>query len=191
MISFRNFLKDEGGAATIEFLFVVPIITLIFLASIESSYYMVRHVMLERSVDVVVRDLRLGNLDFLKGQSQFAQHDALKELLCTTSILNSKQTCKDSMRIWLQTVSTADFEMKAPPRFCVDRLEPIDPATDPGPSVDEFKLGDGNDIMLMRICLKEEPIFPTSVIGAGLIAGGEEDGSYAIVTTSIFVNEPG
>ena len=43
----------------------------------------------------------------------------------------------------------------------------------------------------MQICLKEEPMFPTSVIGAGLIAGGENDGSYALMTTSIFVNEPG
>ena len=45
--------------------------------------------------------------------------------------------------------------------------------------------------MLLRICLKEEPMFPTSIIGAGLISAGEEDGSYALMTTSVFVNEPG
>lgn len=191
MTRLRAFLADERGTATIEFLMFFPIVFIIFLASFESSFYMIRHVMLERSVDIVVRDIRLGNLDYLKTQSQYAQNDALKDLICGTSILNAKQTCKDSMRIWLQAVSTADFEMKAPPRFCVDRLENIDPATDPGPAVEEFKLGDDNDIMLMRICLKEEPLFPTTIIGAGLIAGGENDGSYALMTTSIFVNEPG
>jgi hypothetical protein len=191
MTRFGAFLADERGTATIEFVFFVPIVILIFLASVESSYYMVRHVMLERSVDIVVRDVRLGNLDYLKGQSQYAQHDKLKELICKTSLLNAGQTCKDSLKIWMQTVSTADFEMNPPPRYCVDRLEFVDPATDPGPGVDEFKLGDDNEVMLMRICLKEEPMFPTSVVGAGLVAGGEEDGSYALVTTSIFVNEPG
>jgi hypothetical protein len=45
--------------------------------------------------------------------------------------------------------------------------------------------------MLMRICLKAQPMFPTTIVGAALIAGGENDGSYAIATTSVFVNEPG
>jgi hypothetical protein len=191
MTSFRTFIADERATATVEFVLFVPIVILIFLASFESSYYMIRHVMLERSVDIVVRDIRLGNLDYLKLQSQYEQHDTLKELICGTSILGDTDICKDSMKIWLQTVSTADFEMDPPPRYCVDRLEDIDPATDPGPSAEEFKLGDDNEIMLMRICLKEEPLFPTSVVGAGLVAGGENDGSYALVSTSIFVNEPG
>jgi hypothetical protein len=187
----RAFLADEDGTATIEFVFIIPIVILIFLASIESSYYMVRHVSLERSVDVVVRDIRLGNMDYIKGQSQAEQHNLLKEKICEVSILNDVETCVDSMRIWLQTVSTADFEMKAPPRHCVDRLEDVDPDTDPGPATTEFKLGEDNEVMLMRICLKEDPMFPTSVVGAGLIASGEDDGAYALVTTSIFVNEPG
>lgn len=190
MTRIRAFLSDENGTATIEFVFIVPTVMLIFLASFESSYFMICHVSLERSVDIVVRDIRLGKMDYLKTQSQSAQHTALKELICETSILNSKQTCVDSMRIWMQAINTADFAMVAPPRACVDRSEPIDPL-DPGPSTAEFKFGDDNEIMLLRICLKEEPMFPTSVIGAGLIAGGENDGSYALMTTSVFVNEPG
>jgi hypothetical protein len=190
MSGFHAFLSDDAGTATVEFVFIVPIVMLIFLASFESSYYMVRHVMLERSVDLVVRDIRLGKLDFLKTKSQSEQHAALKGLICETSILSAKDTCVKSMKIWMQAINSADFEMKAPPRDCVDRLEVIDPL-DPGPSTAEFKFGDDNEIMLLRICLKEEPMFPTSVIGAGLIADGEDDGSYALITTSVFVNEPG
>jgi TadE-like protein len=190
MTRIRAFQADETGTASIEFVFIVPIVMLIFLASIESSYFMVRHVMLERSVDVVVRDIRLGKMDYLKSKSQAEQHAALKSTICETSILNAKLTCIDSMRIWMQAINTANFDMIAPPRSCVDRSEPIDPL-DPGPSATEFKFGDDNEIMLLRICLKEEPMFPTSVIGAGLIADGESDGSYALMTTSVFVNEPG
>ena len=186
MTRLRAFLSDETGTATIEFVLIVPVVMLILLASIESSYFMIRHVMLERSVDIVVRDIRLGNLDYLKTQPQATQHATLKTLICEESILNSKDTCVASMKIWLQTVSTASFDVNAP-RFCVDRLEKIDPP----PTTTQFKLGDDNEVMLMQICLKEEPMFPTSVIGAGLIAGGENDGSYALMTTSIFVNEPG
>ncbi len=184
------FLADERGTATIEFVFIIPIVMIIFFASFESSYYMVRHVMMERSVDLVVRDIRLGKLDYLKTQSQAAQHAALKNLICGTSILSDVGTCVDSMKIWMQAINTADFEMKAPPRDCVDRLETIDPLA-PGPPATDFKLGDDNEIMLLRICLKAEPMFPTTAVGAGLIANGEDDGSYALFTTSVFVNEPG
>ncbi|MGL6208881.1 MAG: TadE/TadG family type IV pilus assembly protein [Paracoccaceae bacterium] len=190
MTCLRAFLRDETGTATIEFVFIIPIVLLIFFASIESSYFMVRHVMLERSVDLVVRDIRLGKLDYLKTETQAVQHKTLKELICSTSILNTKGQCTDSMTVWLQAINTADFKMLAPPRKCVDRLEPLNPA-DPGPSAAEFKFGEDNEIMLMRICLKEEPMMPTTVVGAGLIKDGEDDGAYALITTSVFVNEPG
>jgi hypothetical protein len=93
------------------------------------------------------------------------------------------------MKIWMQPINTANFAMVAPPRSCVDRSEAIDPLIEPGTG--EFKFGTDNEIMLMRICLKEEPMFPTSIVGAGLVANGEDDGNYALVTTSVFVNEPG
>jgi hypothetical protein len=44
--------------------------------------------------------------------------------------------------------------------------------------------------MLMRICLKEDPMFPSSIIGAEMIKA-EPDGAYALITTTVFVNEPG
>ena len=179
----RPFLADERGTATIEFVILVPIILTIFFASFESSFYMIRAVMLERSVDIVVRDIRLGNLDNLT-------HRQLKEVICGTSALvGSVATCVDSMNIWMQPINTATFAMVAPPRYCVDRNEPINPLLTPPTT--EFRFGADNEIMLMRICLKERPLFPTTIVGAGLVAGGENDGNYALVTTTVFVNEPG
>ncbi|AZL58367.1 pilus assembly protein [Tabrizicola piscis] len=181
MMAMRTFLADERGTATIEFVLLVPIILTIFFASFESSFYMIRSVMLERSVDIVVRDIRLGNLDNI-------DHSDLKELFCETSALVANiADCVDAMAVWMQPINTATFAMVAPPRYCVDRDEDIILEPTPG----EFAYGSDNDIMLLRICLKEEPMFPTTIIGAGLMEGGEDDGSYAIVVTSVFVNEPG
>jgi len=137
--------------------------------------------MMERSVDIVVRDIRLGNHD---GMS----HTELKTLICEGGMLvNSVTTCVNSMKIWMQPIDTATFDMIAPARDCVDRSEPIDAQEDP--TADEFAYGSDNEIMLMRICLKEEPMFPTSALGATMIQD-ESDGNYAIVVTTVFVNEP-
>ncbi len=182
MIRLHDFLRDERGTATIEFVLVVPVITLIFFASFESSFFMIRHVMLERSVDMVVRDIRLGNYSTLT-------HRQLKEEICKNGVLfGPLSECQKSMRIWMQPINTATFAMVAPPQSCVDRSQNIDPEFTPG--VDQFKYGTDNEIMLMRICVMEDPMFPTSVVAAGLTFN-QTSGDYALVTTSVFVNEPG
>jgi hypothetical protein len=182
MMTLRRFLSNETGTASIEFVLVIPIVMMIFMASVESSLYMVRHVMLERSVDIVVREIRMGNLDDL-------DHKQLKELFCTNSgLVPDVATCVKAMKVWMQPINTANFDMVAPPRDCVDRAENIEP---PAPGLTEFRFGTDNEIMLLRICLKEEPMFPTTLVGARFVSFGEGDGNYALMTTSVFVNEPG
>jgi Flp pilus assembly protein TadG len=53
--------RDESGFSTVEFVIIFPLFLAIFLASFESGYMMLRNVMLERSVDLAVRELRLGD----------------------------------------------------------------------------------------------------------------------------------
>ena len=178
----RRFLADETGTASIELLYVLVPTMLLFMGSFESSLFMIRHVMLERSVDIVVRDIRLGNLDGLT-------HAELKELICDTSALvHSVDDCVSAMKIWMQPIDTANFLMVPPPRICVDNVQDIKPIDEPTGT--EFVYGSDNQIMLIRICLKEEPMFPTSALGASMIKD-EADGNYALITTTVFVNEPG
>lgn len=182
MTRLREFLADQSGTATIEFCFIIPIVTFVFMASVEASMYMARHAMLERSVDIIVRGIRLGNYDDLK-------HRELKQLICESGMLaKTVQACVDAMQIWMQPISTANFAMIAPPHHCVDKSQPINPLLEPTGT--EFAYGSDNEIMLLRICLKEDPMFPTSVIGAAMIEA-EPDGAYALITTTVFVNEPG
>ena len=184
MISLRTFLGDERGTATIEFVLIVPIVLTVFFASFESSFFMIKSVMLERSVDMVVRDIRLGNLDGMN-------HRTLKQRFCQTAALTDAASCVDKMRIWMQPINTATFVMQTPERHCMDKSANIDPLVDPPAT--EFAYGTDNDIMLLHICLLEEPLFPTTIVGAALVAnnGNGDDENYGIIVNSVFVNEPG
>jgi hypothetical protein len=179
MMKLQRFLKDEGGTAPIEFLFVFPTIFMIFTASLESSLYMIRHIMLERSVDMVVRAIRLGLMDGVS-------HVGLKTAICNVSVMApSVQSCVNRMKIWMQPIDSATFAMLAPPRSCVDTSQPISTEE---PPANEFAYGSENQIMLMRICLSEKPMFPTTAVSIQMPL--QPDGTYALVTTSVFVNEP-
>lgn len=180
MKQLRAFLRDDSGEATIEFLFIFPIIFLVFTASFESSMYMARYVMFERAVDLTIRQLRLGTYPN-------PTHQNLKKTICQSGMMvESVSACVDSMKIWMQPVNTNTFVMAAPPKSCVDKSQPI--VTDEPPA-NEFTMGTDNDIMLMRICLKEDPMFPTTAVSVKMPV--EADGSYVMLVTTTFVNEPG
>ncbi|MBN8632186.1 MAG: pilus assembly protein [Rhodobacterales bacterium] len=180
MTTLRAFLADESGEAAIEFLFVFPILFLIFTASVESSMFMARYVMFERAVDLAVRQLRLGT--FVN-----PTHQTLKRTICRSGMMiESVNDCMNSMKIWMQPVNTNTFAMAAPPRSCVDKSQPI--VTDEPPA-NEYATGTDNDIMLMRICMKADPMFPTTAVSVKMPV--ETDGSYVMLVTTTFVNEPG
>jgi Flp pilus assembly protein TadG len=180
MTALHRFLKDDRGTASIEFLLVFPIIFLVFTASFESSMYMARYIMFDRSVDLVVRQLRLGNYASIT-------HQQMKERICKGGVMAaSLADCTNKMRIWMQPVNTANFDMNAPAVTCVDKADEINIAE---PPANEFAAGTDNDIMLLRICLKEWPMFPTSGISVKMPT--QDDGSVAMIVTSVFVNEPG
>jgi hypothetical protein len=181
MTRLGQYLKDDSGSATIEFVFVFPIIFLLFTASFEASMFMARAVMLDRGVDLIVRKIRLGSYKNLF-------HQELKKKICESGLMvGSIPTCMNSMKIWMQPIDTATFAMVNPPNACVDKTEDINTGEPPGT---DFGYGNDNEIMLMRVCLKEAPMFPTTVISVKMPTFAS-DGTYALVVTSVFVNEPG
>ena len=179
--SLRRFWQCEDGTASIEFVFVIPLVMMIFLASTESSFYMARHVMLERSLDMTMRELRLGMLGAVT-------HANLKRLVCARAlILGTDASCLQALKIWLQPVDTGTFGMPPLPLRCVDRTQNIDPLLDPPTA--EYARGTANQIMLVRVCFQQNPMFPTTPLGARLIRDSA-DGGYSLVASSVFVNEP-
>jgi hypothetical protein len=182
MSAFWTYLRDEGGSASIEFVLVFPVVFTIFTASVEASMYMAKYVMFERSVDKVIRNLRLGTY------GATITHQLLKQKICENGMLVSSKTgCMQAMKIWMQPVDTGNFAMGSTTKSCVDKASDINTGE---PLANEFAMGVDNDIMLMRICMKEWPMFPTTGISVKMPTDSA-DGSVSMIVTSTFVNEPG
>jgi len=168
---------DENGSATIEFVILFPMIMFMFLTAFEAGYYMVRNVMLERAVDIAVRDVRLS-----KGQvPNFAD---IKARICEEALVlpNCLQNVQVEMRsIPIEPGSIA--AMQGPSR-CVD----LDSTTDPANGT-VYQTGQQNETMVVRVCALAQPMFPTTQLGLGMAKDAQ--GNYAIVATTAFVNEPG
>lgn len=164
--------RREDGTATVEFVMAVPVLMTIFMASFESGLLMTRSVMLEQSVDITMRELRLGHYNL---------PDAAlikKEICDRTSILRD---CEASTIVELTRINTTNWVLPTGQASCVNRDEEIQIA-------DTFVAQQQNDMMLVRVCVRQDLIFPTSSLGLKLATDSE--GGYSLVAISAFVVEP-
>ena len=169
----RRALREEDGVASIEFVFAVPILVAIFMASFESGLFMTRSIMLEQSLDMVMRELRLGHYVNPTAAS-------LKTEICKRTIVLTN--CEASLSIDLQKISMTDFALPTTAAGCVDRNTNIAPAT-------KLQVGQQNDLILLRACIVADAMFPTTGIGLNLTRTGQ-GGGYEIIAVSAFANEP-
>ena len=72
-------LKNEDGSSTVEFVLIFPILFGIFMSGWETSTYIMRYTLLDRALDITMRDLRLGRMPG-------ADHDDLKDAICDRTI---------------------------------------------------------------------------------------------------------
>jgi len=167
----RRFRRDDG-TASVEFVMAVPVLLTIFMASFESGLLMTRSVMLEQAVDITMRELRLGHY--------VAPTPALlkKEICKRTVIFND---CEANILIDLKRVSKTTWAMPTTSTSCINRD-------------DEFVLPDimvtptQNEMMLMRVCVRQDLMFPTS--GLGLKLATDSEGGFGLIAISAFVVEP-
>lgn len=169
----RRFRGGEDGNATIEFVILFPIFIVIFMSSFEVGILMTRQVMLERALDLSVRDLRLGTW-------KPPTHDEFKRVLCNRAAIIPN--CMNSMLIELQPVSKSSWTPLPKQATCNDRTADVQPVT-------TFNGGAENEMMIVRACAIMKPWFIATSLGLRLpLVDGE---NYAIVSSSAFVNEPG
>ncbi|NNE81867.1 MAG: pilus assembly protein [Silicimonas sp.] len=171
----RAFRGKEEGNATVEFVVLFPAFIFLFLTGFEAGYYMVRNVMLERAVDVAVRDVRLGGL--------VPKYDDLKASICNNAGI--LPDCMDNLMVEMDPVLPEPGNVAtvaSGPIRCVDKSGFYD-------QDGSYSIGSQNQAMLIRVCSLSQPIFPTTGIGVGMRV--DMEGNYAIVATASFVNEPG
>ena len=168
----RRGWRDETGVATVEFLFALPVLMAVFTASFESGLFMTRQIMLEQSLDMVMRELRLGH---------YVAPDAalLKTEICSRTVIFND--CEANLTIEMQKISTTSFTMPSTTATCVDTAEEIQPVL-------ILQTGQQNDLMIVRACIRLTAMFPTTGIGLGL--NKDSTGAYGIVAMSAFSNEP-
>ena len=167
-----RFCRSEDGSATIEFAITFPAVMMFMLSGIELGMVTLHHAMLERALDLTVRDIRLGT-------GTAPQHDRIKELICERAgfITNCDVNLRLEMiqidpRNWVDIPADAD---------CTDQSEEVAP-------VRNFVNGLENELMVLRACAKFKPVFPTTGLGASLEKDGA--GQYALISISAFVQEP-
>ena len=168
----RRFRRDESGNVTIEFSIWFSLVFMLLASGIEIAYMNLRHAMLERAVDLAVRDIRLGT-------GTAPDYDTVRERICTAASI-----VDDCMgNITLEMIQVA-------PRDMVGFAEPVDCRNieeEPRP-VRNFEAGVDNQLMLLRACMSFKPVFPT--IGMGAKLHHDEQGYSWLVAKSAFVQEP-
>lgn len=168
----RRFRRSEQGSATIEFAITFPAMMFVLLSGIELAFVTLQHSMLERAVDITVRDIRLGT-------GSAPQHDEIKDMICETS--GFIKNCGSSLR--LEMIQLDPFNWVDIPASvdCTDKSEDVSP-------VRAFVNGLDNELMFLRACVKIDPVFPTTGLGKSMSKDGA--GQYALVSMSAFVQEP-
>ncbi len=168
----RRALSREEGNATIEFVLLFPALFTLFLMVVESGVLMTRGVMLDRAVDMSMRELRLGTLTPMTP-------DGLKTSICQKSVIIPD--CQNVLSLELRPISTTTWTPLSGATTCVNRDEDIQPVLD-------FEPGIKNEMMLVRVCAIFDPFFPTSGLAAQIKL--DPTGGYALVAMSAYVNEP-
>lgn len=168
----RRFRHDTAGSGTVEFAIIVPLMLLILASSVELGLITVRQTMLDRAVDLTVRDIRLGT-----GANW--QHSEIRDKICERTPLISN--CAIELKLEMAQLDPyAPISIDDTPD-CITSVEEVDPVV-------SWVNGESNELMFLRACLTFDPVFPHVGLGADMNQDG--DGRVNLFASSIFVQEP-
>lgn len=173
----RSFCRREDGSSTIELVILLPVYVTMFLMAFEGGRISLNHVMLERGLDLTVRDVRLG---VQIGTSPEPTHAELKARICDYSRIIPDCLNQLQLEMISMDVRAWSTQLDGPIR-CVDRALEVQPAV-------QFTNGGNNELMVLQVCSLFDPVVPSS--GLGKHIPKQSGGAYALVASSAFVMEP-
>jgi hypothetical protein len=133
---------------------------------------MTRSIMLEQAVDKTMRELRLGHYNL-------PTSDLLKTEICKRTVIF--KDCNANITIEMTRVSTTTWNFPTSNVACLDRSEPFAPVV-------AYTLPQQNDVMIVRVCVIQDALFPTTGVGLALPKDGH--GGYGVVAVTAFATEP-
>lgn len=169
----RRFRGNEDGSSTIEFALFVPFFLMLFLSCFELGMLMARNVMLDRGVDIAVRDLRLGTISPLN-------ETTLKEAICDRAVIIPD--CENQIRLEMRQLDPRNWSNIPAEADCLDRGDPGLPAREFAPTTNS------NQLVILRACSLLDPFAPFAALGAVLTENGANP--YELVATTAYVVEP-
>ncbi|WP_291833993.1 TadE/TadG family type IV pilus assembly protein [Limimaricola sp.] len=170
--SLSRLWRREDGTATIEFVLVFPAFMVLFVSAVELGLLQTRQAMLERGLDMAVREIRLNT------KTSFSSYD-IKRMICSgAGILPD---CVNTMKLEMRRVDLRNWSDIPSTPDCVDVSEPFSPMV-------KFQNGQENQLMVLRVCSLFKPLLPG--MGLGYQVHKESGGMYALVSMSAFVMEP-
>lgn len=173
----KGFWASEQGNVTVEFVLIFPLFMLFFLMTYESGMVSLRHVMLERGVDVAVRDVRIGRI-------ATPTRDNLRQRIC--DVAGIIPDCVNQVELEMVRRDPRNWTSLSNVVRCIDRNEEVQPVV-------EFTNGTNNELLFLRVCARFDPFLPTTGLGKAIKEANDNptaQGSYALVSTSAFVIEP-
>lgn len=175
--SLRSFIAEDSGTVTVEFVLIFPIFMLFFLMTYESGMISLRNTMLDRGVDLAVRDVRLGSI-------ANPTRENLRNRICERAGIIPD--CINQLQVEMLRRDPRNWVGLDPQVPCIDRSEQVQPAT-------TFVNGSNNELLFLRVCARFDPVLPTTGIGKAIVEANDNaaaQGSYAIISTAAFVIEP-
>jgi Flp pilus assembly protein TadG len=168
----RRFRQQQDGASTIDVVIVVPVVLALLFTAIDFGVVMLRQVFLDRSLDLAVRQVRLGNVpqNGLEG---------LRQQICNGSFVTPN--CVAVTTIEMRPINPDTMFGLSDPAMCLNRAEQIAPVL-------EFNPGSANELMLIRVCMAADPFLWLTGFVYGM--AGHPSGGYALVARAAFANEP-
>lgn len=170
--AFKRLWRNEDGTSSIEFALTFPFVFYFFGLGAEVGLYQLQQVMFERAVDIVVRELRLGDEDLQDPDNLIAR-------ICEETLVVG--SCTDDLFLDMEQVEVSSYRGSDEAVTCVNRTETAHPVVTMTP-------GSGNDVMLMRFCLVIDPVFANW--GLGAILPRAEGGGVPLYAQTFYVNEP-
>lgn len=168
----------ERGAATVEFVLLLPAFLMVFISSFDASILLVRQVMLERAVDIVMREVRL---DISSTQTQ---RQLTRKICDRAQILPD---CRENMLIEMTEVTAPLYETPAIDAPCVNQLTSIVPTSN---FVSANRSG---RMIILRACYSVQPVLPLAILSINRTLASNlinnDDGTVRMVTSTAFVVE--
>lgn len=168
----KRLRRDTRGAAAVEFAMVVPLLLALIFSTLEAGWLMLQSIMLDRALDMTVRELRIGS---------FANptQEEMRRRVCERAMVLGD--CERTLALELIPITNGQASYPTDAARCVNRSSPIAPVL-------RFNAGARSEIVFVRACFVVSPLTPG--LGLAMALSKDETGAVRLVSKSAFINEP-